>query len=107
MPSSVLRRGYLDPMAREGGLGRSLHEGLDSLKPAESWPDASRLAREQLEQELNELIDEVKALRDQVQQLTADAARGARSSRGDTKKKQKKKHEHRTKKRGKHEKRKR
>ena len=27
-------------MAREGGLGKSLHEVLDSLKPAESWPDA-------------------------------------------------------------------
>jgi hypothetical protein len=61
-------------MAREGGLGKSLHEVLDSLKPAESWPDASRLAREQLEQELNELIEEVEALRAQVQQLTADAA---------------------------------
>jgi chromosome segregation ATPase len=78
-------------MAREGGLGKSLHEVLDSLKPAESWPDASRVAREQLEQELNELIEEVQALRAQVQQLTADAAAG-RKSRDDVKHKVKKKH---------------
>jgi hypothetical protein len=68
-------------MAREGGLGKSLHEVLDSLKPAESWPDASRLAREQLEQELNELIDEVRTLREQVRGLTTEAEHGTKSSR--------------------------
>ena len=78
-------------MAREGGLGKSLHEVLDSLKPAESWPDASRLAREQLEQELNELIEEVQALREQVQQLAADAAPGTKSSHDGTHEKKHKK----------------
>ena len=79
-------------MAREGGLGKSLHEVLDSLKPAESWPDASRLAREHLEQELNELIEEVQALRAQVQQLTADAAAVKHKNKKKHKGKKKKQH---------------
>ena len=65
-------------MARQAGLGKSLHEVLESLKPAESWPDAPRRALEQLEQDLDQLTEEVKALHVRVEELTADAARAAR-----------------------------
>ena len=65
-------------MARQAGLGKSLHEVLESLKPAESWPDAPRLALEQLEQDLDQLTEEVQALHVRVEELTADAARAAR-----------------------------
>jgi hypothetical protein len=65
-------------MARQAGLGRSLHEVLEALQPAESWPDAPRLAFEQLEQELDQLTEEVQALRVRVEELSADAARAAR-----------------------------
>jgi regulator of replication initiation timing len=58
-------------MARQAGLGKSLHEVLESLKPAESWPEAPRIAREQLEQELDELLEDVHALRERVQELAA------------------------------------
>jgi hypothetical protein len=57
-------------MARQAGLGRSLHDVLESLTPAENLPDAPRRAREQLEADLDRLIDEVDALRDHVQALT-------------------------------------
>jgi chromosome segregation ATPase len=77
MLNSVARRGYVDPMARQAGLGKSLHEVLESLKPAESWPDAPRLALAQLEQELDQLTEEVQALHERVEGLTADAARAA------------------------------
>jgi hypothetical protein len=60
-------------MARQVGLGKSLHEVLESLKPAESWPEAPRLAREQLEHELDQLLEDVQALRERVQELTAKA----------------------------------
>lgn len=58
-------------MARQAGLGKSLHEVLESLQPAESWPEGPRIAREQLERELDELLDDVQALRERVQELTA------------------------------------
>jgi hypothetical protein len=80
-------------MARQAGLGKSLHEVLESLTPAESLPDAPRLAREQLEQELDQLIEEVHALRERVQQLSAETGHNPKSSRGAKKKhKGKKKH---------------
>ena len=78
-------------MARQAGLGKSLHEVLESLKPAESWPEAPRLAREQLEHELDQLIEDVQALRDRVQQLAAEAGRNAKSSHGTKNKKKHKK----------------
>jgi hypothetical protein len=78
-------------MARQAGLGKSLHEVLESLKPAESWPEAPRLAREQLEQELDQLIDDVHALRERVQQLAAETSHGAKSSHGTKNKKKHKK----------------
>src|SRR4051812_27343270 len=92
MPRSVARRGYVELMARQAGLGKSLHEVLESLKPADSWPDAPRLALAQLEQELDQLTEEVQALHERVEELTADAARAARK-RKKRKKKAKKKAE--------------
>ena len=67
-------------MARQAGLGKSLHEVLESLQPADSWPEGPRLAREQLEQELDQLIEDVHALRERVQQLAAEAAHSSKSS---------------------------
>jgi hypothetical protein len=86
-------------MARQAGLGKSLHEVLESLKPAESWPEAPRLAREQLEQELDQLIEDVHALRERVQQLAAETSHSSKSSHGP---KHKKKHKQSKKKHKKH-----
>ncbi len=67
-------------MARQAGLGKSLHEVLESLQPADSWPEGPRLARAQLERELDQLIEEVHALRERVQQLAAETAHSSKSS---------------------------
>jgi hypothetical protein len=81
-------------MARQVGLGKSLHEVLESLKPAESWPEAPRLAREQLEHELDQLLDDVQALRERVQELAARAPTTTKMKTGSkVKGRKKKRHE--------------
>lgn len=67
-------------MARQAGLGKSLHEVLEALTPAESLPAAPRLARAQLELELDQLIEDVHALRERVQQLSSAMASGSKSA---------------------------
>jgi len=59
-------------MERQAGLGRSLEEVLDSLTPAD--PDAAAPGRvlfepEDLEQQLDQLMSDVAALRERVQHL--------------------------------------
>jgi hypothetical protein len=59
-------------MERQAGLGRSLEEVLDSLTPVEQ--DANALGRvlfepEALEQQLDQLMADVAALRERVQHL--------------------------------------
>jgi hypothetical protein len=59
-------------MERQAGLGRSLEEVLESLSPAE--PDAAAPGRvlfepEDLEQQLDQLMNDVAALRERVQHL--------------------------------------
>jgi hypothetical protein len=78
-------------MARQAGLGKSLHEVLESLKPAESWPEAPRLAREQLEHELDQLLEDVQALRERVQELAARAPTAKTNATGKAKSKSKSK----------------
>ena len=67
-------------MARQAGLGKSLHEVLEALTPAESLPDAPRLARAQLELELDQLIEDVHVLRERVQQLSSAMTGGSKSA---------------------------
>jgi hypothetical protein len=59
-------------MERQAGLGRSLEEVLDSLTPVEQ--DANALGRvlfepEALEEQLDQLMADVAALRERVQHL--------------------------------------
>jgi hypothetical protein len=59
-------------MERQAGLGRSLEDVLDSLAPVEQ--DATALGRvlfepEALEQQLDQLMGDISALRERVQHL--------------------------------------
>jgi hypothetical protein len=59
-------------MERQAGLGRSLEQVLDSLTPAE--PDASAAGRvlfepEDIEQQLDQLMSDIRDLRERVQHL--------------------------------------
>jgi hypothetical protein len=85
-------------MERPAGLGRSLEDVLDSLTPVEQ--DATALGRvlfepDALEQQLDQLMGDLAALRDRVQHLVGlvpdDAVVRAVPEHEATKKKKKKK----------------
>ncbi len=59
-------------MERQAGLGRSLGEVLDSLTPAEpdaSGPERALFEPEDLEQQLDQLMGDMRDLRERVQHL--------------------------------------
>ena len=59
-------------MERQAGLGRSLEDVLDSLTPAEPEPSAPERALfepEDLEQQLDQLMGDIRDLRERVQHL--------------------------------------
>jgi hypothetical protein len=65
-------RAYGGHMERQAGLGRSLEEVLDSLTPVDA--DAANPGRvlfepEDVEQQLDQLMNDVAALRERVQHL--------------------------------------
>src|ERR1700693_4104679 len=89
-------------MERQAGLGRRLEDVLDSLTPPESEPSPPERALfepEDLEQQLDQLMGDIRDLRERVQHLVGmvpdgvvldpDAARAAKPK-GKKKKKKKK-----------------
>jgi regulator of replication initiation timing len=89
-------------MERQAGLGRSLEDVLDSLTPSEpepSPPSRSLFEPEDLEQQLDQLMVDIRDLRERVQHLVSlvpdDAVLGADRAKtakpGGKKSKQKKK----------------
>jgi hypothetical protein len=61
-------------MERPSGLGRSLEDVLDSLTPVDADPSAAGrvlFEAEDLEQQLDSLMGEIRELRDRVQHLVA------------------------------------
>jgi TolA-binding protein len=62
-------------MARQAGLGRSLHEVLESLTPAEGLPEPARRPAVELEHQLDQLLVDVQELRERVERLDARVKR--------------------------------
>jgi hypothetical protein len=61
-------------MERQAGLGRSLEDVLDSLTPSEPEPSApsrSLFEPEDLEQQLDQLMGDIRDLRERVQHLVS------------------------------------
>jgi hypothetical protein len=85
-------------MERQAGLGRSLEDVLESFTPAETDAAAGRVLfePEDLEQQLDQLMNDVAALRERVQHLVGLVPEGAvpasmtDTARGEPKKKNKK-----------------
>ncbi len=95
-------------MERQAGLGRSLEEVLDSLTPTESESAAGRVLfePEDIEQQLDQLMGDIRDLRERVQHLVGmvpdgvvlDGARATELP-GDEPRKGKGKKQHKNKKR--------
>jgi hypothetical protein len=67
-------------MERQAGLGRSLEDVLDSLTPTESEPSSPERALfepEDLEQQLDQLMGDIRDLRERVQHLVGMVPDGA------------------------------
>jgi hypothetical protein len=63
---------YRKTMERQAGLGRSLEDVLDSLTPSEpepSPPERALFEPEDLEQQLDQLMGDIRDLRERVQHL--------------------------------------
>jgi hypothetical protein len=95
-------------MERQAGLGRSLEDVLDSLAPVEpdpAGPGRVLFAPENLEQQLDQLMGDITALRERVQHLVGmvpeDAVLQVVPDAGATTKKNKKKKHKNKKKHGK------
>jgi hypothetical protein len=83
-------------MERQAGLGRSLEDVLDSLTPVEPDPSAPgrvHFEPEDLEQQLDQLMGDIRDLRERVQHLVGmvpDGAHGTVAADVETKKNKKK-----------------
>ena len=58
-------------MARQAGLGRSLHEVLESLTPAEGLPEPARRTAVELEHQLDQLLVDLQELREHREESKA------------------------------------
>ena len=87
-------------MERQSGLGRSLGDVLDALTPVD--PDPATAGRvlfepEDLEQQLDSLMGDIRDLRDRVQHLVALVPDAEKPAKTKKKHKNKKKHHKKTK----------
>jgi TolA-binding protein len=68
-------------MARQVGLGKSLHEVLESLTPAEGLPEPAQRTAVELEHQLDQLLVDVHELRERVERLDAQMKKVKKRSR--------------------------